>query len=284
METECECPHCHYKKRVKINYLCKVGFTCPKCNDNISYPNKFGRELLSQLPVENVIYEYSPKWANKKSYDNYFEYKGNKYILEMDGKQHSDNITHIWKTSKEEQLQNDTIKTQLANEHNINLIRIDCYYSNLNYIKKSILNSELSQIFNLNNIDWDACDRFCKESFVIKIAKYWEEHPTYTNNMIADHFQVCRETARRTLNKARKLGLCNYVNNKHNPTIATEEDGTEIEFNSIEECKLYYKNKGYVIRSNDITNCNKGKRESFKGLRFRLKYPPEVQELVNSDK
>ena len=38
--------------------------------------------------MENFIAEYSPYWAGRKRYDNYFEYNGQAYILEMDGAWH----------------------------------------------------------------------------------------------------------------------------------------------------------------------------------------------------
>ena len=42
-------------------------------------------------------------------------------------------------------------------------IVIDCKYSELNYIKRNILDSRLNEIFDLSIIDWLKCEEFYKE-------------------------------------------------------------------------------------------------------------------------
>ena len=83
-----ECPLCHKNKSMEICNLITRGFKCNYCSDTISFPNKFARAVLSQLPITNFKTEYSPKWISPKKYDNYFEYNNQKYILEMDGEFH----------------------------------------------------------------------------------------------------------------------------------------------------------------------------------------------------
>ena len=56
------CPNCDYEKPLRVYSIVKQGFPCPRCNDGISYGNKFIRNLLEQLS-ENYIPEYSPDWA-----------------------------------------------------------------------------------------------------------------------------------------------------------------------------------------------------------------------------
>ena len=82
-----KCPHCgkvSKNKKSPNGLYHNKGLGC-SCSDGISYPNKFSYELLSQLPVTNVIHEYNPHWLKPYRYDNYFEFDGDKYILEMDG-------------------------------------------------------------------------------------------------------------------------------------------------------------------------------------------------------
>ena len=71
-KTHFICPNCGniIFKTIKEVYM--RGLACQRCGDSISYPNKFIRSLLSQLEVENVSYEYAPKWLVPCSYDNYF--------------------------------------------------------------------------------------------------------------------------------------------------------------------------------------------------------------------
>ena len=61
---------------------------CPVCSDGVSYPNKYVRNLLKQLPIENLEYEWKPEWGKQYSYDNYFIYNEKEYIVEADGAQH----------------------------------------------------------------------------------------------------------------------------------------------------------------------------------------------------
>ena len=59
-------------------------------------------------------------------------------------------------------LKRDKEKNILASNHNIIMIRIDCKESNLNYIKNNIINSQLSVLFNLKNVDWNHIDALSK--------------------------------------------------------------------------------------------------------------------------
>ena len=97
------CPLCKKEKYMYIYSFANTGFKCNFCDDNISFPNKFLRLFLKQLPVTNVQYEYSPDWANRYRYDSYFEYMGNKYIVEMDGDFHYKDNKMSNQTLKESQ-------------------------------------------------------------------------------------------------------------------------------------------------------------------------------------
>ena len=46
------CPICKHEKKMKLADLTRHGFSCPKCGDKISYPNRFMTNLLSMLNVE----------------------------------------------------------------------------------------------------------------------------------------------------------------------------------------------------------------------------------------
>ena len=152
-----KCPHCNYIKQLTVKELVQYGIRCPNCSDNISYPNKFSYAFLSQLPIENHIKEYSPDWIKPRRYDNYFEYQGQAYILEMDGGWHyKDNILS-GQTLKETQ-DIDNYKDMMAEQHDITIIRIDCQKSDKVYIAKNILQSRLNTIFDLAIINWDLCD------------------------------------------------------------------------------------------------------------------------------
>ena len=77
---------------------------------------------------------------------------GNQYIVEMDGGLGHGNVNYIGEVDTEGRYV-DNIKNDLANKHNITLIRIDCFYKALEerfeYIKNNILISDLKNILNL---------------------------------------------------------------------------------------------------------------------------------------
>ena len=76
-----KCPLCQRTRMLQPVKIREKGFQCQYCSDGISYPNKYIRNLLEQLPVTNVVYEYSPKWAQRKRYDAYFEYQDRKFTI-----------------------------------------------------------------------------------------------------------------------------------------------------------------------------------------------------------
>ena len=110
------CPHCGAEKEMQIKKLYERGFSCQQCGDGISYPNKFVRAFLRQLPIKELTYEYSPNWTKEKIfYDNYFKYKDKYYFVEADGIQHYSN-RNGWNINQNEK---DDYKNKLAKEHNI---------------------------------------------------------------------------------------------------------------------------------------------------------------------
>ena len=81
------CPDCGRikNKPATINNIYRCHSIWCVCGDSLSYPNKFAYAFLEQLQVSSLMHEYNPDWLKPYRYDNYFEYKGKKYILEMDG-------------------------------------------------------------------------------------------------------------------------------------------------------------------------------------------------------
>ena len=87
-------------------------------------------------------------------YDFYFVKDGKGYVVEMDGGFHNNNNNMNGKTAKE-QKQIDKIKDRLAVEHGIKVIRIECESSELAYMKDKVINSELSELFDFSQIDFN---------------------------------------------------------------------------------------------------------------------------------
>ena len=137
---KCKCPICGFEKNVVVDSLSKHGFSCDRCGDGISYPNKYFRAFIEQTNAQNIQYEWQPKWAKPYKYDIYFIYENIEYIIEVDGGFHikDTNFSSVQKVKE-----TDKIKDELANNHNITMIRINAYESNSDYLSEQILKSEL---------------------------------------------------------------------------------------------------------------------------------------------
>ena len=201
-----KCPYCGNIRKLEIKSVITQGFSCPICGDGVSYPNKFARGFLSQFDLDLIKYEYSPSWANGYFYDNYFDYKGNKYILEMDGIFHYKTNTMSGQTKEESQLI-DKLKDDMAMENGICVIRIDCRKSDPYFIKENIYNSKLRYIFDLNIVDWKKCNDFGKENLVKKVCDFYQENKLkYTKKEICKMFSIGKDTLRRYLRIGENAG------------------------------------------------------------------------------
>lgn len=208
-KAEFICPRCNNVAVKSVDDVSRQGLSCSACSDGVSYPNKFGRALLKQLPVENIQYEYSPKWAHPYRYDNFFQYKGKSYILEMDGAFHFEDKPYS-KLPLEKRVQVDNIKTKNAINQGIIVIRVDCRISKCDYIKESILQSCLSQLFDLSMVDWDLCDKASCSSLVKMACDLYMSGVHSTKN-IGDALCVTSKAARDYLKRGSRIGLCDYA-------------------------------------------------------------------------
>lgn len=120
------------------------------CYSAQSYPNRFITELFRQLEIPFIteLRKCHYDWCGNYRYDLYFEYNNKKYIVEMDGGFHKNG----------EAKEIDIVKDNLAQQHNIEVIRIDCDYKNAKerfcYIKDNVVKSKLSTILDFNDVDW----------------------------------------------------------------------------------------------------------------------------------
>jgi ribosomal protein S27E len=116
IKVELKCPYCNNKRSMAIYSLTSRGFNCSVCGDGVSYPNKIGRMMVLQLPVNNIEFEWNPSWMTGKSrFDIKFEYQRQIYVIEMDGHQHyvediSFTRRSLSEIQKEDQIKNDSCK------------------------------------------------------------------------------------------------------------------------------------------------------------------------------
>ena len=147
-----ECPDCGriIKRRISDTY--KIHGVGCICSDGKSYPEKFMNNVLIQLKL-NVINQYNKsyaKWCKNYLYDFYLpDYN---IIIETHGEQHYKKSQ--FRRTIEEQKNIDKDKKELALKNNISsYIEIDCRESSINWIRNSILNSDINKKFDLSKVD-----------------------------------------------------------------------------------------------------------------------------------
>lgn len=199
-----KCPICGLEKNMKPYVLYKQGFGCSNCSDGVSYPEKFIANLLKSLGIA-FAKEYS--LDNKKTkYDFYISSMN--LIIETHGIQHYERS--MGGRTVEEEKANDKYKHELALSKGIkHYIVLDCRHSEMEWIKQSILDSELSTLFNLQEIDWITIARQSEKSLIKEIADYYNEYGGLLKE-VASHFNIGTTSASRYLKKATKLGFCNW--------------------------------------------------------------------------
>ncbi|MBE6069541.1 MAG: hypothetical protein E7211_17905 [Clostridium lundense] len=197
-------------KAISINQLYGTHSIGCSCGDGISYPQKLMFKVLEQLEVKFET-EYSPSWITPKKYDFYFEINNKKYIIEMDGGLgHGRKVHSKSKLTIKETLEIDEYKDKMAKGHSIKVIRINCKESDLSYIKNNILNSELSNLFDLNKIDWNKIEEFALINLVKVVCDHKKNNPDITTREIGKVMNLDRSTILIYLKKGNKLGWCNY--------------------------------------------------------------------------
>lgn len=208
-----KCPSCGNQKEMTIHNLTSQGFSCPKCGDGISYPEKFLFNFLEQLCInfETQLGNKVFNWCGKYRYDNYIE-KIN-CICETHGLQHYKDTTGTWNgISLKGIKENDKQKEQLAKNNNIkHYIVLDCRYSELEWLKNSIIESDLPKLLNFkeSDIDWLKCHESGYKSFVKIVSDLWNDG---IKNLlqIASKLKISKSATTKYLKQGAELGWCDY--------------------------------------------------------------------------
>lgn len=206
-----KCPHCGHVKEIVVFELYTYGFSCPICSDGISYPNKFIRNMLTQLNVE-FRPEHIFEWSPTKRYDQYIP--NYNLIIENHGRQHFEQVNYMM--SLEEQKENDKEKREKAILNGIeNYVELDCAFSNLEYIKKSVLESSLPQILNFSesDVNWTECEIAANKSNFLEAIKLFDSGIPQEDG--AKLLNIGFHTFRDYILKADKLGLLKTDKDKY---------------------------------------------------------------------
>ena len=155
-------------------------------SDGISIPNKMLRQISFQLGL-NLQFEYSPIWLENKRLDGYDD--NLKIAIEMDGEYYNNH--------KGERKEIDNWKDEQCLKNGIYVIRInlidDEYNKNkFEYIKKQILSSSLSLIYDLSNINWELAWENSLKNLVWEVKRLIEEG--YNNRQISEILGITDKT------------------------------------------------------------------------------------------
>lgn len=214
-----KCKNCNeiiYQKSPSV--IKRQGLACPKCSDGISYPNKFMYNVLSQLGVtfesEKLFdwCQFKKYKSNENTYGLYdFVIENKKLILEMDSGLGHGNVLFGNKGTKQESLYKDKQKDILAKKNGYKVIRIDVDYRDMNVRKdicvNGIINSELSGIYDLNDIDWGKANTEALSSRVIESCKMKKNGMKVQE--IAKFYHVSNVTIYNYLNQGKDIGILN---------------------------------------------------------------------------
>ena len=206
------CPDCGRRKKIIIGNIYKRHNIQCVCGDKMRYPNKFLFSFFEQLGA-NFTPEKTFDWSENRRYDDYIILpNGETLICENHGGFHYfENNYKISKITLEEQQEIDRIKQELALNNGITYyVQLDCRYSDKDWIKKSIENSILAELFDLSKVDFDKCDLFATKNLAKTVCDYRRDNPEALDVDIAKHFNIGIDATRTYLLKGDKLGWCKY--------------------------------------------------------------------------
>ena len=244
-KTDFICPCCHQViKNKTITTVNRRGLKC-KCQDGNSLGEKYFYQVMKSID-ENIETEKYLNGNYSFRYDFYGSINGVTWICEIQGKQHSEkSFETCGGRTLEEEIQNDKLKKEYALSQGIDYyIQIDSKESGFKQLKDVIINSDLSNLYSFENVDWVECYRKSLVSDVVKVANLW--------NNGTKVMEICKitgynkGTVRRHLTKANEIGLCNYDHTASNHVKVLCVDTNEV-FDCLRDAENKYNIKrGYL--------------------------------------
>lgn len=277
------CPVCGNEKYTNIDAAFHSGhYACTSCGDGVSYGNKFVYCFLKQLQNKYTfilnpekVFEWSKrvgKTLTKRRYDFYIN-DGEDMIIEAHGRQHYEHgfdLTCGGRSVEEEQ-ENDLLKYNLAIQNGVcesRYIVLDCRESNCDFIKQSILTSNLPALLHFNeyDIDWERCHQFATSNLVQEACRMWLSGVTALKD-IANKLGISTSTASNYLYQGDKLGLIIYESKINKPIVCLDHNYA---FVSSSVCSRYSYELFGTFLSRKCINSNANQEcETTHGLRFK---------------
>lgn len=199
------CPICGSVLYKSIYEVVTHGLCCQNCKEGFSFPERYVMALLDCLHI-NYEYQKRFKWSDGKRYDFYI--KNDDCIIETHGSQHYEGNNYFNRTYKEEH-ENDIYKKDIALKNNIkNYVILDCRFSEGDWIKNKIINSELSNLYNLENVNWDYINLQSQKRIIYEIIDMCNEGKNVRE--IACELHISWSSVNKYIQIAQKNQLCKY--------------------------------------------------------------------------
>lgn len=242
------CPNCKKTRKYTINQAVETGYVpCINCSDGFSYPEKFFAQFLKQANI-NYIPQYH---FNNSKYRYDFFLCDYCCIVETHGIQHYEESNNF-NISLIEQKKIDIEKENFALKNNIiNYFQVDCRYSEMNYIKNSIMNSGLLELVKLknNNIDWNICDVAANSNLLLQTCDLYNNGTTVDE--IAEILKISTCTIRRYITKGIKNNICTKQERKSKKVAQYTIDNIFVKtWDSVNAISDYYSVSKYSIYNN----------------------------------
>lgn len=280
------CPDCAREKRMSINDIYGNHSISCTCSDKNPYPEKCLSGILKQLNVEfnTQLNKSIFKWIGVYKYDFYIPSLN--IIIETHGMQHYTDSSGVFIKTLEEEQENDKSKKELALANKIKedcYIIIDCRYSKLEFIKNSVLNSNLANLFDLSTLDWNKVQEFALSNLVKVACEYWDSRK-YSIKDISEIMKLNVETIRRYLKQGNGI-WCHYdakeeaskLNGKRSKRVKILKDGIILaEFLSGYDLERKSDETfGVKLSAKRVSDVCLGKQKTHKGYTFQYITPTD---------
>lgn len=228
-KTNFICPDCGRLHENRIIYdVYKNGLRCKCLKDGMSFGERFIYWLLMQYEID-FVYDRAVEWSECRRYD--FRIPSMSLIIEVHGIQHYRQGFNINTDKKirtlQEEIDNDVYKKKLAISNNIeHYIELDCRYSDFEYVKNSLLNSELQKLFDFSIVDWNLIFNKCSSSRAKDAVELWNSG---VENIveISKILGIDRHTVLKYIKNASSNNLCEYNAEKQKELARTKAGNSQ---------------------------------------------------------
>lgn len=274
---EVKCPECgDISLRTLYSIIRGKTISCKKCGDGRSYPEKVMYGLLKSIEVDFET-EYSPSYLHriennkisKKRSDFYIP--SLKLIIEMDGGiGHEGGVIHK-KSDKsiEYCIEVDNWKDEQHLKNGISVVRINCFKSEIDYIRENILNSKLSEYINIEEVDWEEINKTAiKTNRLKEVCLLWNNG--FPKNEIANKLNITKSYVNKLINKGVSINWCLQNKSEQGRRVFVYKDGELInEFPSVSEmCEDSLNIFGETFSKSGVYRVCKGETKEYKGYYF----------------